>query len=183
MKQRIRAIYIKRRKNMDKSEALRKSIAILDQILKSEYYKACSSIYTYVSHDNEVDTRMLMKHAWADGKCVYVPKVESKGIMAFYRIKGMEELHAGKYGILEPIGSVAHIPTQNDMLIMPGVVFDYNRNRIGYGGGYYDRFLSSLVAKPISIALCYEYQVVEALDVDAHDMRPDNIVTELGWIN
>ncbi len=102
--------------------------------------------------------------------------------MLFYQITSMDDLTRGKYGILEPSARLEHAPAYDSLFIMPGVVFDKNRNRIGYGGGFYDRYLAKLDEKPMVVALGYDNQVEASLSPDPFDIKPDYILTETGWI-
>ncbi len=183
MKNLLRQKHLKLRKSMLSDEVKKKGKTIVEQLIDSSYYRVCHSLFTYVSHDNEVDTVSIIHQAWQDGKDVYVPKVIGQGQMLFYRITSMDDLAVGKYGILEPRTKIEHTPMDDSLFIMPGVVFDKYKNRIGYGGGFYDRYLAKLDEQPILVALCYDNQLVTSLLPDPYDIKPDYILTETGWIN
>lgn len=182
MKYLLRKQYLNRRKGMLSGEVKKKSNAIREQLINSSYYRGCHSLFSYVSHDNEVDTLCIIHQAWQDGKEVYVPKVIRQGQMLFYQITSMDDLTKGKYGILEPSAKIEHAPAYDSLFIMPGVVFDKNKNRIGYGGGFYDRYLAKLDEKPMVVALGYDNQIEASLSPDPFDIKPDYILTETGWI-
>lgn len=178
----MRQTYLARRKAMLPHEVKNKGHIIGHKLIHSSYYQQCTNLFCYVSHDNEVDTRSIIHQAWQDNKEVYVPKVMGKGQMFFYPITSMEDLTTGRYGILEPQPTIDHTPIRDSLLIMPGVVFDKDRNRIGYGGGFYDRYLAKLQERPMLIALCYNNQLVDTLKPDPYDIKPDYILTEVGWV-
>ena len=154
---------------------------ILEKLLKEESYRCARSIFVYVSYKNEVDTHNIITDALARGKVVCVPKVISlKEGMAAVRLESFEELRKGPYGILEPELLPERIvkPSDMDLLIMPGVAFDLKGGRIGYGGGFYDRFLKEVDGSVPKIALAYSFQVFESVPMEESDMRIDKVITE-----
>ena len=128
-----------------------------------------------IDFGGEVGTRPLMLEAWKLGKTVWVPKVHGE-TMDFYEITSFDELKPGAYGILEPD---AGIPASADdgLMIMPGVAFDTNRNRVGYGGGYYDRYLESH-PQLHTLALAFDMQVLFEVPAEEQDIKPQLLVTE-----
>ncbi|MEG0108573.1 MAG: 5-formyltetrahydrofolate cyclo-ligase, partial [Lachnospiraceae bacterium] len=113
--------------------------------------------------------------AWKKGKRVGIPKIQNH-TMKFYYISHMQDVEEGKYNILEPTTKeLANNPEA--LIVMPGVAFDKERNRIGYGGGYYDRYLK-LHPCGQTIALSYEIQCVSHISAEAFDFRPEILVTE-----
>lgn len=167
------------RDSLDMEQVINWSDNICKKLLEHNSYKKASNICIYVSKGNEVKTNHIMNQAIADGKNVYAPKVFNKE-MHFIMIEGIEDLKPGSFGILEPHSDIFKDP-QDGLIVMPGVAFDKCRNRIGFGGGYYDRYLSD---KPMlyKIALAYNCQVVDHIVAEATDIKPDIIVTETGVI-
>lgn len=163
------------RQSLSEEEAIMKSIKISEKLLKMEEYKRADCIYCYIDFRNEVKTKTIIRRALNDGKRVAVPKVEN-GEMEFYYIDGYDKLKIGAYGILEPEGCpLAH--ETDSLLIMPGVAFDKENHRIGYGGGYYDRYLQ----RPNShfkVALAYQFQVFSKVPYEDFDIQPDLVITE-----
>ncbi len=180
-KQTIRKLILNRRDQLSDKMVEEKSRCILEQLYRLEPVASAHEIYTYVSFGTEVDTLELIRSELQDGKKVFVPKIIANGMIDFYRIQSLEQLVPGKFGILEPISDEIGVfgKSHDQVMIMPGVAFDYNKNRIGYGGGYYDRYLEQH-DQEISpkIALCYELQMIEALEPDEYDKKVDFIVTE-----
>ena len=177
-KKEIRESYIDKRKKMSKDDVNNKSVLIYNKIITSKSYRECNELYIYVSNFNEVDTLNIIKKAWQDNKTVAVPKVEKKGIMKFYYINSIKDLRRGNFNILEPNTLIEAIPSNKTLFIMPGVVFDRAKNRIGFGGGYYDRYLFKYRESFKIIAICYDYQLLDKIPSDVYDVKPDHIYTE-----
>ncbi len=132
----------------------------------------------YVSYRSEADTRALLRWALGAGKVVAVPKVNGTE-MEFFRITSMEQLTAGYQGILEPDTTCERldISTDKTILFVPGCAFDEKGGRMGYGGGFYDRFMERY-PELMRVALAYEIQMVKEVPKEVHDRPVDMIVTE-----
>ena len=167
------------RDNLNKEQVIFWSDNICKKLLEHNSYKEATNICIYVSKGNEVNTNHIINQAIRDGKNVYAPKV-FKNEMHFVKIEGLNDLKLGSFGILEPHSDIFKDP-EDGLIIMPGVAFDKCRNRIGFGGGYYDRYLSNK-PKLYKIALAYNCQVVDSFIAEATDIKPDIIVTETGVI-
>ena len=147
---------------------------IFNKIINLEEYKQSNLILTYVSLKEEVDTIKLIKYSLKKGKKVAVPKCEGNDIV-FYYISSIEDLEEGTFGILEPKTIEKVINFTNSICIVPGVAFDKQKNRIGYGIGFYDRFLESY--NGIKIGLTYRECICDKIDVDKNDIKMDKIIT------
>lgn len=178
----IRSSIRKLRDSMPEDERSVKSERITDSVTGTPEYKAARDVLIYVSTGSEADTTELIKRCFEDKKNVYVPKVYGKE-MRFISIVSLDELTPGYYGIMEPVSDVpvwekGSMDTYNDSLcIMPGLAFDRKFNRIGYGGGFYDKFLEK--AQVYKMAVCYDCQIVERIDAQDTDIKPDMIVTDM----
>lgn len=167
---------------MPEDERSVKSERITDSVTGTPEYKAARDVLIYVSTGSEADTTELIKKCFEDKKNVYVPKVYGKE-MRFISIGSLDELTPGYYGIMEPVSDEpvwekGSRDTYNDSLcIMPGLAFDRKFNRIGYGGGFYDKFLEK--AQVYKMAVCYDCQIVECIDAQDTDIKPDMIVTDM----
>lgn len=152
---------------------------IFEKLISSSFYKNSKDIFVFVSFRSEVDTHKIIKNALMDGKNIYVPKVISKDEgMKAYKIKSLEDMEVGYYGILEPKSCCQEIsPNFIDLVIIPGAAFDKNGGRIGYGGGYYDRFLPLLRGSVKKIAIAYKLQVIDSVPMEEKDIRVDEIIT------
>lgn len=174
-KEEIRKAVLKKRSALSEQEAAIYSKRISEKIIRLPEYCEAEEIYAYMDYKNEVQTRALIKHALEAGKRVALPKVVGEELEFFY-IQELENLKAGYRGIPEPF---ANFPAGREQafILMPGVAFDSDRNRIGYGKGFYDRFLE---AYPFhrTAALAFECQIVEKIPAAPNDKRPQIIVTE-----
>jgi 5-formyltetrahydrofolate cyclo-ligase len=161
------------------SEHIAQKLSLLQTVIEAE------NIMCFVSFGSEVDTHGLIKKWILQGKNVSVPCLEkiSAGskVMHAVQIKSFSDLkNKGSYGILEPDLKVDSIvePDSLDVIIVPGSIFDINRNRMGYGGGFYDRFLKLTAEKCKKIGVCYDFQVLEHIPHEDYDIPVDSIVTE-----
>ncbi len=165
------------RADMTRTERFEKSMQIFEQLITVPEFKRADRIYTYVSMDNEIDTIMLIDYSLSLEKRVFVPRVSGKD-MEFYEISDISELSPGYMGIYEPdINGREPDYSRTGFMCMPGLAFDRSYNRIGYGGGFYDRYLS-VENKLYKAALAYEAQLLESIPALDGDVRPDMIVTE-----
>lgn len=174
-KRETRSMMLEIRRNESPEKLKLLSELITGRLLETDIYKSRKNILTYVSYNNEADTINLIEHALHDKKNVYVPKVYGD-VMHFHLIGALSELKPSKLGILEPETDDFDDP-DSGLMIMPGVAFDTNCNRIGYGGGYYDRYIF-LHPGLIKAAIAYDFQIVPEVEPDAHDICPDMIITE-----
>lgn len=160
---------------------------IVQQIFASEQYREAHVVFAFLPFRGEVAIEPLIEACWQEQKSIYVPRVDAKAKeMQFYAIHSGDDLELGHYGIREPRETCPlYKETQDrpiDLVLMPGVAFDRNKHRLGYGAGYYDRFLSRLKEKPHLLAPAYALQIVPAVPVDAWDRPMHTIVTEEEWI-
>ena len=153
---------------------------IFNTIIKSDIYKKAQSIFIYISFGSEVETKKIIEHAISLGKNIYVPKT-NKSIkeMIAVKIHNFDNMTVDKWGILEPITVDKNfVGNEFDLIIMPGVAFDITGNRIGYGGGYYDKYIHNLKRRPTLLALAYEFQIIDNIIAEIHDIKLDYIITE-----
>lgn len=190
-KRQIRQRILTVRSKLSEKEWQQKSLKIVNKVMETKIFQKSDVILAYLDYNKEVNTRYLIQQAWKLGKKVYVPKVNGD-TMSFHLVYDFEELVSGFRGILEPLGTNEEWTNsllQTSLMIMPGVAFDKERHRIGYGKGYYDRFLSnqmnlqdnSLVMHHqllSTIAICFDCQLLEAIPYEEFDYKPDIIYTE-----
>lgn len=153
---------------------------ITKRLQESTFYKECRNLCIYQAFRNEVSCQFIMEQALSDGKRVFVPVTDkTHKQIEFYRISEHTVWKKGAYGINEPVlESGAQILREKAVILMPGLVFDRKKHRIGYGGGYYDKYLAGH-KEYITAALCYAFQIVDQnLPWEEHDIRPDYIITE-----
>ena len=166
------------RADMTRTERFEKSMQIFEQLITVPEFKRADRIYTYVSMDNEIDTIMLIDYSLSLEKRVFVPRVSGKD-MEFYEISDISELNPGYMGIYEPdINGKEPDYSRTGFMCMPGLAFDRSYNRIGYGGGFYDRYIASQKNSLYKVAFAYYKQVFSKITVQEHDQTADCIVTE-----
>lgn len=183
-KKHIRNQILTIRNSLLTEEITQKSRAIMQCILQSEEYKKADSVFCYVNYLSEVETKDVINKALADKKKVACPKVHGEE-MVFYYITSLADVKEGYRGIFEPDVPNRNlqiaIPIHNEkcLIVMPGAVFDRSRNRIGYGKGYYDKYLQNYEKANIhTIALAFSCQIIEYIPADAYDKKPEKIITE-----
>ena len=163
-----------KKRAMTQEEILAKSHCLCQKFLQCDAYVNAKTIYGYLPYNQEVLTWELLQKAIEDGKQVAVPKVYGED-MKFIFITDFSQINNGYCGIPEPI---ADNPIANDetaLVLMPGLAFDREGHRIGYGGGFYDRFLSQEPSHP-TVALCYDFQLLESLPTEEFDIPVDIVI-------
>ena len=158
-------------------EIASRSATLAAKLYETPQYKRAESLYAYLSFNQEVRTEPIIRRAWADGKRVAVPKVVGNE-MIFIWIDSFENMAPqGAYGITEPIENGPVADDETALILMPGLAFDPQGHRVGYGGGFYDRYLAAQPHHP-TVALCYDFQMFDHLDVDDYDVPVDVIITD-----
>jgi len=169
VKEKLRRDILKKRKAMKKEDVAQYSKDIISRLVSLQTFKESNNIMIYLSFNNEVDTYKLMDICLKQGKKVLVPFcIKQNKKMIPSEVKDpQKELVMNSIGYKEPhMDYLREMRIDDiDLIIVPGVVFDYFGNRIGFGGGYYDRFLNN-VTKAKTIALCYDYQLVDRIPAD-----------------
>lgn len=164
---------------------------IVNRYLDSDYFTRADIIFAYSSMEDEIPTERIIQIALESGKRVALPKVISSvsdgAMMEFLLVDGNTLYDRGVYGIMEPECGERVSPalgTKRIEILIPGLCFDLEKNRIGYGGGYYDRYLAQFDRKRFHVtALAYEYQIFEVIPTDEYDSKVDLVITENRWIN
>ncbi|MGX8774662.1 MAG: 5-formyltetrahydrofolate cyclo-ligase [Bacillota bacterium] len=188
-KKEIRSAVLAERSAIDEETAALAAQVICRRIMDIDLYEEATDLCLYMPTRNEVDVLLLAEPAEAAGKRVWVPKVVEKtsgkgslrqaGTMVFNRFTGLgeDDIIIGAYDIRESRSEEILEPCEGTLIIMPGAVFTPWKDRIGYGGGFYDRFLEEH-PECKTIAVCYDLQVVDELPTEEHDMKPDYVVCE-----
>jgi 5-formyltetrahydrofolate cyclo-ligase len=184
-RQSLRDTVLVRRRTLAPSDCFSLSGSIQSTALELVQYSNAGAVALYSPIQNEVDTAAILSDALKWGKKVFYPKLSSAGMAAFARISAAAELVKGRYGILEPAGTDALVPADGDSLIVfiPGLLFDRHGNRLGRGGGWYDRALNGLGNRGIFVGLAYEFQLVDDLPAESWDQRVHLIITEKNQID
>lgn len=173
-KKALRAEIKAKKKAMTEQTITDLSEKLAQQFYETEQYKNAKSIYGYLPYNQEVRTVPMLERALQDGKAVAVPKVIGDQ-MVFVLMDDLSKVEKGYAGIPEPVadGPVADDPYA--LVLMPGLAFDPQGHRIGYGGGFYDRFLEKETEHP-TVALCYEFQMLPELKTEEHDIPVDLVL-------
>ena len=173
-KKALRADIGAKKKAMTAEQIEKTSLALAEQFCRHPAYRKAKSIYGYLSYNQEVRTMPILEQAQKDGKRVAVPKIIGDE-MVFLWLDDLSKVELGYCNIPEPIENepVAHDETA--LVLMPGLAFDREGHRIGYGGGFYDKFLAQEPNHP-TVALCYDFQVVENLPTEEFDIPVDRVI-------
>ena len=175
-KKAIRKQIFKARKEHSDTWIEEKSRRITELLTALPEYEDADRIMAYADYNHEVITRYIIEQSWKDGKEVAVPKVFGKD-MVFYRLTDFSQLESGYFGIPEPKEDGETVSWEDAMMVMPGVAFDENCNRVGYGGGFYDRILEKHTGIR-RVAVGFSFQILSEVPTEPTDIRPQVIVTE-----
>lgn len=178
LKNELRAKHKRYRQSCPADVKTRLDSILAQRFLALDEYKACNTVFMFVSSEIEVDTSLIMQKAFDDGKRVAVPKCKDKfGNMDFYYITSVDELEKGYYGISEPSENCEIVKDyDNGLCIVPGLCFDMYGFRLGFGKGYYDRFLENF--KGTTVGLCYSKCTEHELPKTLHDKPVDILITD-----
>ena len=179
IKRQMRTKYKKIRVLMPQNKKKQYDDQIFENLLKCEAFKNASIILTYVSTDTEVCTEKIIEYCFQNNIKIAVPRCNKNHNMNFYWYNSSTDFEISSYGIKEPIPGKNNLASflENAVCIVPGLAFDYYGYRLGYGGGYYDRFLSEH-KRLKTIGLCYSENMIDKLVTDKYDQPVDYIITE-----
>jgi 5-formyltetrahydrofolate cyclo-ligase len=185
LKQRKRAIrreVISRRDALPAEARADASARIAATVMELPEVRDARTVMVFWSFGSEVDTAPLIERLFAADRRVVLPRVEDEDVVAVVYLAG-DEVAAAAFGAMQPTGATVVEPSEVDLVIVPGVAFDRQGRRVGYGGGYYDRFLPRTRADVPAIAIAFSQQVVDGtLPAASFDRRVDAIVTEDGIV-
>lgn len=169
----LRQEHLKKRQSMDRQDVLQKSRVIVSALMQMPEVQEADMVFCYNAFRNEVVLDPILLNGWQ----VALPQVVNKKDMVFRLIDGDTVFQRSPYGVLEPIEGTIVTPTAKSVLLVPGSVFDLQGHRIGYGGGYYDRYLAKY-PEALTIGVCYRHQLEEELVLQAHDVKMDLVMTD-----
>lgn len=175
----LRRLYKEKRSALPEEERQRLDLLISEKLTQTLAYRHASQLLLYASAKGEVDTCMICEKALADGKKVLFPRCEGEHDMTFYYADGFPET-GGAFGIPEPKPGKSYCPGVSDLCLVPALSFDKKGFRLGYGKGFYDRFLASFDGT--SAGLCYTGFLSEKLPCGKYDLRVDLLITENGIV-
>lgn len=178
-------------KNMETKTSIRKKIKSIVSSINDRSYQAeavckklitiineveCENILVFMPLQDEINISYFVNYLLSENKNVFVPVSYDNGLMKFYKLTDLNNLKTGKYGISVPDNNCLYKYNPFDIIIVPGIAFDYSLNRMGRGKGYYDIFLSNHSLKKIGV--CFNEQLIDHLPSEEHDIKMDMIVTE-----
>ena len=173
-KQELRQAIRARKRAMTEEDILRRSEILAEKFARSNAYRAAKTIYGYLPYNQEVRTVPMLRRALEEGKRVAVPKVYGDD-MKFIYLDDLSQVAKGYAGIPEPVADGPVAQDETALVLMPGLAFDRAGHRIGYGGGFYDKFLAREPHHP-TVALCYDFQVMEKIETESFDIPVDVVL-------
>lgn len=180
-KARLRKLALAARDALTKEERSKAAYLLTERILGHQWFYLSENILGFVSYGSEIDTGEILREALKKGKKLFVPKVQGED-MVFYRIHSLDQLMVGYKGILEPAGNTEAFCYEGQaacrtLMLMPGAVFDERRNRIGYGKGFYDRYLWNKEALQLrTIAVGFRCQLFQNIPSGEQDIKPYQVI-------
>lgn len=163
-----------KKRAMTEEEIVLRSTKLGELFADSQAYKDAKTIYGYLPYNQEVRTVPMLERALQDGKRVAIPKVYGD-TMKFIVMDDLSKTEKGYAGIPEPVADGPVAEDQTALVLMPGLAFTKNGDRMGYGGGFYDRFLAEEPNHP-TLALCYDFQILESLPTEEFDIPVDLVL-------
>ena len=173
-KKELRRAIREKKRAMTEDEIEYRSAKLAQLLYASDAYRNAQTIYGYLPYNQEVRTVPMLEQALRDGKRVAVPKVFGDE-MKFLYLEDLTQVAKGYAGIPEPIADEPEAQDRTALVLMPGLAFDPQGHRIGYGGGFYDKFLAAEPNHP-TLALCYEFQMLPELHTEEHDIPVDTVL-------
>lgn len=173
-KKALRAQIREQKRAMTEDQIVAASTRLMEKFVATEAYKKAETIYGYLPYNQEVRTVPILEQALRDGKCVAVPKIYGDE-MKFIYMTDLSAVEKNGYGIPEPVADDPVADDPKALVLMPGLAFDKHGHRIGYGGGFYDKFLSKETGHP-TVALCYDFQMLPELKTEEFDIPVDCVL-------
>ena len=177
-KRSLRNSMLQQRRQLSEAEVLHRSFVVQRRLLCLDLFRRAQTVALYSPVHNEVSTLHLLRDALAGRRSVVMPQVAGESLV-FRRVRSLEDLAPGCFGILEPRPETAAVAlAELDLIVLPGVAFDRRGHRLGYGKGYYDRALLAAGDTCRRVGLAFDFQLVDCLPTFDHDMRLDLLLTE-----
>ncbi len=184
LKHQLRKQYKQIRKQLTDTQVAANSHAIVQALFNTAFWQESTTVMLYLSFQNEVITDAIYQRGWNEGKTMLVPICSPQnGIMTMSKLSSLEQLELNRYGIRELPAHLQTLvlPQQIDLCLIPGIAFDPYGNRLGFGSGYYDRYLAQIPASIPRIALLHSCQIYNGtLPTDQYDLPMDYMLTEQG---
>lgn len=176
----LREQMITKRDALSSLEIQGKSHETAQRLLLLPEYRQAKTILIYIPTKSEINTLPIIKSSWQQQKRIAIPVCQADRTLLISELNCFNDLEKGKYNILEPVKDkiIPIDPGEIDLAIIPGLAFDQQGTRLGYGGGYFDRFLKTLRNNCPILALCYEFQIIKHIPSEIHDVPVNMILTE-----
>lgn len=183
IKQVLRTAYKTKLQQIGNLDAQQYSELICNYALSLSALQQRKTVAAYASFDHEVNTDRLLAGLLARGFKLVLPVTDTQNrTMEFRSVENLQELTLSTYGICEPQHGPKCFSSEIELYFIPGLAFDRKGNRLGRGGGYYDRYLSAIRPDAVKVGLAYQLQIDNALPVETHDLQVDLLITETGVI-
>ncbi|NQT67848.1 MAG: 5-formyltetrahydrofolate cyclo-ligase [Actinobacteria bacterium] len=158
----------------------KRSKIIAEKFFGTAYYNNSNNILIFYPFRSETDVTIIIRQALENKKNIILPRIHGQELKLFYVDNLKKQLERGAYGIMEPTTDLCRPAkiSDIDLVVVPGISFDKNLNRLGYGGGYYDKLLLRIPEGVKKIALCFDIQVVDSIPVSEHDIKVDILITD-----
>ncbi|MBE3093329.1 MAG: 5-formyltetrahydrofolate cyclo-ligase [Actinobacteria bacterium] len=158
----------------------KRSKIIAEKFFDTAYYNNSNNILIFYPFRSEIDVTIIIRQALENKKNIILPRIHDQELKLFYVDNLKKQLERGAYGIMEPIIGLCRPAkiSDIDLVVVPGISFDKNLNRLGYGGGYYDKLLLHIPEGVKKIALCFDIQVVDSIPISEHDIKVDILITD-----
>lgn len=155
---------------------------IAKRLLESDVWNKAQYVFCFAGKENEIDTALILSTALKEHKTLSVPLCTGKGVMQARIIQSLQQMHSGAYGIMEPDAQTQmQKPQEIELCIIPCLCASPDGTRLGYGGGYYDRFLKK-TKQAFKVVLCREKTLTDVLLQEEHDIKADAVLTEERWL-
>ena len=179
-KEKLRKKIQNRRDNLQVLYRKERSKIIAEKFFNTVYYINSNNILIYYPFRSEVDVTIIIKEALKNKKNIILPRIDKHNLNLFYVNNLKKQLEIGTYGIMEPITCLCRPAdiSDIDLAVVPGVGFDKKFNRLGYGGGFYDKLLLHVPEGVKKIALCFDIQVVDSIPASENDIKVECIITD-----
>ncbi|MDO5526795.1 MAG: 5-formyltetrahydrofolate cyclo-ligase [Prevotella sp.] len=171
----LRETIRQRKRQYSTQELSDMSLAVVERLKANSQFSHARTLFIYSSLSDEVDTTTLLDSLALCGKTVVLPKVVDAENMELRLYTGREDLAVGSYSIMEPTGKLFTALHDIDVAVVPGMAFDRNGHRLGRGKGYYDRILAQM-PQAYKIGICFDFQLMENIPHDAHDVSMDEVI-------
>lgn len=176
MKKELREEFLALRNQLTKKDVEERSDIIIANIKRTFDLSKYDTLAFYLPLGNEVDLRPLIQELLNQGKTIVLPKVLDKHTMAFFPIKDLDDYHLGRFNVMEPNSNEKMPKDAIEIMFIPGIAFSSKGYRLGFGAGYYDRYLADYPHTKVGV--CFAFQLVPELPTDSYDIPMDIIITE-----